>query len=311
MEDNRYEKRDESQEYDKSKKHDPYYKYYEEGVIETENSQKGKALILIAVLVIAAALSIFASGYMSSVETYDGTIGKLDESKATVAKMAAGATAMSAGLTVLPGDVATPIADKLADLSGYFIFIYSAIYVEKYLTTTSGLMSFRFLIPIALLLILISVFRSENDTFKRIRLIGRNLLVFALVLWMVVPLSVMISNNIQKTFDDAFQQELSEVETNNDSDKVSGDDNVVQKILDGAKEKTLEQTEKYQVYLNNMLDRIAVMIVTTCVIPIGVLIFMLWVVKMLFGINLKLPSIRHKGSMVRQSFKEWKDDLED
>ena len=33
------------------------------------------------------------------------------------------------------GDVGTPIANKLADLSSYFLIVFSAIYLEKYLVT--------------------------------------------------------------------------------------------------------------------------------------------------------------------------------
>ena len=45
-----------------------------------------------------------------------------------------------------------------------------------------------------------------------------------------------------------------------------------------------------------MIDAIAVMIVTTCVIPLLVIVFLIWVVKMLFSIDIdvntkKIPKL--------------------
>lgn len=282
-----------------------------EDIYEGDGPGKGRLAIAAAVLVIAALLSVFASGYMSSPDTYDKTIGKLDDKKATVAKMAAGVTATSVAISAVPSDVGTPIAQELADLSGYFVFIYSAIYIEKYLTTTSGLISFRFLIPIALLLLLLSLFWT-GGAMGKLRMLGRNLLIFSLVLWLVVPFSVMISNHIESTFEASINETLEQGEAaREEAAKEKEDKNAVEKFVDGVKEKTTGLSEKFQNFLNNMLDAIAVMIVTACVIPICVLLFMLWVVKMLFGFNLRLPSPRGKGKKlygkVRSSFDERDD----
>ena len=46
--------------------------------------------------------------------------------------LAASATTSTA-ITVLPGDAASPIAEKLMDLSTYFMIVLAAIYLEKYL----------------------------------------------------------------------------------------------------------------------------------------------------------------------------------
>lgn len=277
------------------------YEGYEIEKVQEESPERGKLYVRIAALVIVAVLSVVVSGMFSSPDTYDGTIGKLDNKKQTVAKMAAGVTAASAAITLVPGDAGTPIAEELADLGGYFVFIYSAIYIEKYLTTTSGLISFRFLIPIALLLMLLGLLRNENAA-GRMRSIGRKLLLFSLILWAVVPVSVMISGNIEKTYEDSINESLAKVEAVNEKAEKTedGDTNLVGGLFGDNEKDTEGIGKKFQDFLNNMLDAIAVMIVTACVIPICVLLFMLWVVKMLFGINLQLPSPKGKGKALHR-----------
>ena len=62
-------------------------------------------------------------------------------------ELTAASTAASAAITLLPGDTATPIAEKLADLSGYFLIVLCAIFLEKYLLTITSYVSFTILIP--------------------------------------------------------------------------------------------------------------------------------------------------------------------
>lgn len=64
-------------------------------------------------------------------------------------ELTAASTAASAAITLLPGDTATPIAEKLADLSGYFLIVLCAIFLEKYLLTITSYVSFTILIPAA------------------------------------------------------------------------------------------------------------------------------------------------------------------
>lgn len=58
-------------------------------------------------------------------------IQSLDDKKTTALELTAAATAASAAITLIPGDIGTPIADKLADLSSYFLIVVCAIYLEN------------------------------------------------------------------------------------------------------------------------------------------------------------------------------------
>ena len=43
--------------------------------------------------------------------------------------------------------------------------------------------------------------------------------------------------------------------------------------------------------LTDLMEALAVMIVTSCIIPILVLMFMLWIVKVLLALDINLPSL--------------------
>ena len=76
-------------------------------------------------------------------------------------ELAAASTAASAALSAILGDAATPISVKLADLSGSFLIVLSAIYLEKYLVTITGYASFGVLIPLACGLFILNVFLKK------------------------------------------------------------------------------------------------------------------------------------------------------
>ena len=43
--------------------------------------------------------------------------------------------------------------------------------------------------------------------------------------------------------------------------------------------------------LSDLMEALAVMIVTSCIIPILVLMFLLWIVKVLLALDINLPSL--------------------
>ena len=98
--------------------------------------------------IIAALLSVlFVARYAASPAFHGKSIEALDNKKTTVMELTAASTAASAAITLLPGDAATPIAEKLADLSGYFLIVLCAILLEKYLLTVTGFAAFGILVP--------------------------------------------------------------------------------------------------------------------------------------------------------------------
>ena len=156
------------------------------------NINKQKCITAI-VLLLVAILSITVVGkYASAPENHQKTIASLDEKKQTVMELTAASTVTSALITLLPGDTATPIAEKMADVSGYLLVVLCAIYLEKYLVTITGYVAFTYLIPIACgLWILNLIFANAT-----VRKLAAKIAVFGLAIFLVVPASVKISDLI-------------------------------------------------------------------------------------------------------------------
>ena len=256
--------------------------------------------VLIICVIIALLCFFLIAPKLSDPATFSKTIASLDDKKTTVAELTAASTAASAAITLLPNDIGTPIAEKLVDLSGYFILIFSAIYLEKFLTTIAGFIAFRYLIPIALLAIGINSF-FRIDAVKKFAL---RVIAFAIILVLLIPASVGVSNLIEKTHEYSIQQTIDEA--NSASDEIneqndSEDTNALQEFFNKVKGGVSGQLKKFETILSNFIDAVAVLIVTTCVIPIVVLLLLLLLVKQFFGVMTSAPEEYNKLKNVKNS----------
>ena len=81
----------------------------------------------------------------SNPENHKKTIEALDEKKADILKLTATSAAASTAIAAIPGDATTPIANKLTDLTSYFLIILVVIFLEKYLVTLTGYATFFYI----------------------------------------------------------------------------------------------------------------------------------------------------------------------
>lgn len=176
---------------------------------------KGSIKVLLCLLlpVLVALVSAFALAKpLSSPEMHKETIEYLEDRRTVVLELTGASTAASVAITLIPGDVGTPIAEKLADLSSAFLIIMSALVLEKYMVTLMPYVVFRFLIPVCCLLLLL-FFLLLQEAFLRVSL---RLLAFSLALLFLVPVSVRLSMLIENTYQDlqvAVGNALNEDET--------------------------------------------------------------------------------------------------
>ena len=204
-------------------------------------TDKKKQIIHAAIPLIIALLSIFVvARFATSTDFHANTIASLNESKKTVSELIAASTAASAAITVIPGDVATPIAEKLADVSGYFIIVICAIYLELYLLTITGYVAFYFLIPIACILALVYQF-YKKDILKQL---AGKLIVFAVIIVSVIPISVKISDIITASYGSSIEQTLEnakkttdEIQQNTSDETTSEDESWLGNIISSPKSK--------------------------------------------------------------------------
>ena len=210
------------------------------------------------------------------------TIEKLDEKRNTVLALTAAATSSSAALSLLPNDTATPIAEKLADLSGYFLIALSALLLEKYLLVVAGWGAFNLIIPAACLFYCIYVIFDKQSCLKMVK----KLCVFSIVFLMVVPSSVYVSNLIENTFDASIQETIDYAnQTTEEIEEKKEDSNALKKFWENVTEGFSSAINGVEQMLNRFIEAVAVMLVTSCLIPILVLLLFVWIMKILLDID--------------------------
>ena len=277
-----------------------------------ENEKQKKILFALIPIVIALLSFFVIARFTSSTEFNAKTIQSLDDKKTTVMELAAASTAASAAITLIPGDVGTPIANKLADLSSYFLIVFSAIYLEKYLVTITGYAAFKILVPIA------CVFFSGYLLWRKeiLRVVAQKFLLFGLAVYLVIPASVKVADMIETTYassiestietakqttdeiesetgesgqvDDKSSNEKSQSDSDSDSKENAG--GFFSGLFNKVQEGVSTATANVENVLNNFIEALAILLVTSCLIPILVLIFFLWLVKMLLGLNIDIPT---------------------
>ena len=256
------------------------------------NSSLKIILISVSCILIAALSFFFLAGILSSPETYSGIIRSIDDKVETVLKLTASSTAASAGITAIPGDAGTPIAEKLADFSEYGILILCVLYAEKYLLSILGSGVFKFIIPIACMLYPLGFFRDLEG----IKPILKKIAIVSLALYFVIPLSVHISDRIYETYQASIDNTISAAEDLAEDAVIAGssaeDQNAIQRIWSALSESASSLAERGAEILNRFIESLAVMIVTSCVIPILVLLFSLWIINQVFGFSIPAPSRR-------------------
>ena len=281
-----------------------------------------KKCILLATWLLIGILSFTVVGkYAAAPESHQATITSLDEKKNTVLELTMAATATSAVITLLPGDIGTPISEKVADLSGYLLIVLCAIFLEKYLVTITGYAAFKIFIPAACVLFATNLFVSNRSLDR----LARKLLVFGICIFLVVPSSVKISDLIEHTYQAQIEATLEEAKgteqllensveaeasDNTAESTVSGNQtsqsqqtaensNLWQKAKDalsGAKESVASAVEnvtisseelvrKVETSLSHFVEAVAVMLITSCVIPLLVLFVFFWLIKILVDVD--------------------------
>lgn len=251
-----------------------------------------KTIIIAAILLAIALLSFFwIAGVASSEGNFNGTYSSLEEKRTNVTELMAATAGSSTAISLLPGDAGTPIADQLADLSGYFMFILAAIYLEKWLVTVTGFVAFKLLIPICCLGLIAGIL-TRREAWRPVCI---KLILFAIILFAVVPSSVVLSNLIDESYKESVQATLEEAQTSSQElqeNSDAEDENVISEFIDKVKGGVNAEIQKFENLLTRFIESIALLIVTSCAIPIAVLLFFLWVIKMITGVSIDIPNIR-------------------
>lgn len=290
----------------------------EENSMRKDRSKKISVVMCVLLIVLSVTLG---AKLMNSPSAYKGTIDSLDKKTETVIKLTGLATATSAAITALPGDTGTTIADHLMDMNSGLLIVLVALFVEKYMLTLIGKTVLFVIIPVALVFIMIGILGKNRKLASK----SGSVIVAALLLITAIPAGVWMSDEITRVYDinlDEVVQSGEEAknlteDTAEEVDEAQEDENILESaanaffnlkdMVTGAASSALDKVDDF---LKNLTESLAVLIVTTCVIPIVTLIGFLWIIKWIIGVDLtgKLFSLGGDlSSSQKKAFRRAKD----
>lgn len=265
-------------------------------LLKKETADKLTKLLVLLLIVV---ISVGIIGPLANDSKFvKGTMACLDEDKEMVAGISAATLGLSFVITFFPDDVGTPIANTLADMNKFFIFIMAVIIVERLLVLVGTKLIFVYMIPLICGLFALGIVTTKN-VFKKFAI---KLSILSLAVVLVVPIATHFSRFVGKDY-------LAEVSETIDDTKNGADKMVEANEEDGSNLSFLEKVEKSfdslvdgtsgaVSYMKNATTRlgrsIAILIVTTFVVPVLVLFFFRWLLNELFRIRLRIPDFGGK-----------------
>lgn len=261
------------------------------------------AKILLLIFITVFSITVLAN-IVPDTEYMQETVEYLDESQSTVMTFSGTASATSLALSALPEDFATPLASTVSDLNTYFIFMFAVLFVEKLMVLEGTKLAFAYLIPITCILYGLFVL-TEKEVFKNF---GRKLLILGIAVILVIPVSTRFTNIVCKDYmvyvdetiaeADAGATKINEVMTTGDTevgffDKISA-----------AFKNSIQGVSDLLDYFNNVIKRcinsVAIMLVTTFVVPLLILFLFRWLLTELFALHFPMPRIQIKLPRLKQ-----------
>lgn len=261
---------------------------------------------IVALVVLALLSGFVARPHFADTKTWDSTIEVIDQKKGNVLALTTSCVALSAGITALPGDTGTPVAEQLAQLSGNLGIVLAVLYLEKYLLTILWSVGLGILIPFALVLFAVSLgIHGRWSTSAILRRVATRVLVVAVIGMALVPASVWVSQKVDETYQVSIEQaekkttEASKTSSTKSEKKseTTENKNVLEQLTDGASSLVTsvtsgakQMTDEIVRQVTDLIEGVIVMIVTSCVIPLLVLVAFLWLGHVLLGIDISGPA---------------------
>ena len=212
-----------------------------------------------------------------------------------ISPVSASSLALSFAITLLPDDYATPLADSLADLNKYFIFILGVVFFEKLLLTIGVPAVFRFVVPVACILMIAYLF-TKKDILK---VFAIKIFFLFSILILIVPcgtaLSKVFCSDSMKYVDETITEADKSVDILKDGTEEDIQDQSffdrVSDVFETAVNGIKELIEYYKNLIKKFINAVVVLIVAYCVIPIVTFAVFIWLINQLFQFN----SFKRKG----------------
>lgn len=252
-----------------------------------ENISKKVVLFSILAVLIGGFSFFQGAKLLEDTEVYRGTVEVLDEKKGNVMGMTAALVGTSTLITGLPDDMGTPVAEQLMDMTDWLLLVLCVVFLEKYGLTMLWVAACKVLIPLACILFIVDMVGEK----RALRQIWMKLAVLSLVFTVAIPVGVKSAEMIEKAYETSITvlaeegDELAQMMEADTKEK----ENWLQSIFGKVKDSAEAKLEKAKEVLVRYTEQTAVMLVTSCLIPVVVLLFLFWVCKTVIGLDVSLP----------------------
>ena len=253
------------------------------------------AKCLAAVFILVLSVFVLAKK-VPEMKMVQNTIESIEESNKTVMDFSGATITTSLALSAFPDDFATPLAGTLSDLNTYFIFIFAVLFVEKLVVIEGTKIAFLYIIPAACVLYILSVLLSK-EFFKNFAV---KLMILGLAVVFVIPFSTQFTEKVCDDYlvyvDETIEEANAGAEKVNEVMASEKEEQTIFDKLSEAFQTAIQGMNDLMDYFKNVLKKcvnsIAIMIVTSFVLPLLVLFLFRWLLNELFSWNLPRPQVK-------------------
>ncbi len=254
------------------------------------STKNAKWLLHLLIPLFIALFSFFVCAQkVSELNFYTETIESLEQSEDTVTKLTAGALGLSVIINFLPDDYGNSLANALTNLDKYFVLLLVAIFLERLIVVEGTYIAFSYMIPIACALFALSFIFKKSA----IQAFAKKIAILALAIVLVIPCGTHLSNAIGKDYLEYVNTtiEQSENYSNNTNENLTENDTsktLIEKMaatISSAITSVKDIANNIKNIISKFMNSIAILIVTTCLMPVLMFFFFLWILQQLFSLN--------------------------
>ena len=274
----------------------------------------GKAVkILFVILVMVISICIL-SVKVPEMKYVTDSIESLDESRDRVMTFSGAALTASTAISLLPKDWANPLANSLADMNKYFVFMFAVIFLEKLVVVEGINISFTYIIPTACMLYILSILLQK----EKVKEWAIKFLILGLAVICVIPFSTHFTENIGADYLTYVDETIAEADAGAEKiyevKKENGEEDVFLEKISDVFVTAFQGVKDLFTYFNNLIKKcinsIAMMIVITFVVPMFILVFFRWLLNELFSLHLNISVPKIKETFIVKKISEKTDKAE-
>lgn len=249
--------------------------------------------IWIGVLLVLGLCSMFVVPKLAFLQDiHTNTMQALTDKEMSVTGLTALSSAASVAIAAVPGDATTPIATQISELSTFLLMAVCAIFLEKFLLTTANSITFTAIIPIACAIGIVYHLLKIEGLGKFALKIG----LLGFLFWATIPASEYLCTQLETTLQvqesiESAEQNVEDIEEDTAVYEKSGLLGSLSQLGNSLTNGISESVEKAEETLNHIIDSIAILLITSCVMPFLVLMIFSWLLRSILEIDFKSPDI--------------------